>query len=290
MPSWQTRAVGLYLRATRKRRYASAERGRRSMSAGLPAAAPPAHLGDRLTSEVVDGFEVTTVTPAAGALGGGHLLYLHGGAFVNGIARQHWALVAELAEATQRAVHVARYGLLPEHDADDAAGHLEALHRHLAPQGPLHVLGDSAGGNLALLLAQAQAGGGTVVGLTLVAPWLDLSMSNPEVDALEPHDPWLTRAGLRPIAAAWAGTHDLRSPAVSPLFGRLDALPPTAVLVGDRDICLPDCRVLCERATSQPPPVLHVEAGSPHVYPLLPTPEGRRGRQVIVDHVRSTFA
>lgn len=290
MASWQTHAVCAYLRATRKKRYRTAAAGRQSMAHAIAAAPLPEGLRDRTTVEPLAGGEVATVRGAHGAATRrGALVYLHGGAFVNGIQPQHWSLVAHLADTTHREVHVARYPLAPAHDVTDTESFLGALHQRLGPGGPLHVLGDSAGGTLALRWAQAHAGDGTVAGLTLIAPWLDLSMSNPAADLVEPHDPWLTRAGLRPIAAHWAAGRELTDPSVSPLYGALGGLPPTLVLVGSRDICRPDCDRLRELAPASVDLSLHVEDGSPHDYPLLPTPEGRRARAAISEHVLRTL-
>ena len=47
MASWQTHAVCVYLRATRKKRYRTAEAGLQSMAHGLPAAPLPDELRDR---------------------------------------------------------------------------------------------------------------------------------------------------------------------------------------------------------------------------------------------------
>lgn len=289
MPSWQTRAVCLYVGATRKRRYRTRERGLRALAHGLPDAPPPRRLRDRLSVEQVAGFDTMRLPPPPGETpaGAGTLVYFHGGAFVNGIARQHWGLIRHLSDATRRVVWVPRYGLAPRHTAIDALAFLDALAAHLRPAAPLHLLGDSAGGNLALLLAQSPAAAGLVAGLTLIAPWLDLSIENPDIPAVEARDPWLSSAGLRVIGAHWAGERNPRDPAVSPLFGPLDALPPAAAFVGTRDICLPDCRRL---AANAPAVTLHVEEGSPHVYPLLPTPEGRAARGEIVRHLEATFA
>ncbi|MFL6168391.1 MAG: alpha/beta hydrolase fold domain-containing protein [Ornithinibacter sp.] len=290
MTSWQTVAVRGYLRATRKKRYRTHEAGLRSMAHALPAAPAPDQLAGRLTTEALGGGEVVTVRPRPHAVrGSGALVYLHGGAFVNGIQAQHWTLVAHLADTTGREVHVARYPLAPAADLTDAEAFLGALHQRLAPQAPLHVLGDSAGGTLTLLLAQARAGDGSIAGLTLIAPWLDLSMSNPAIAAVERRDPWLSRAGMLPIATHWAGGRELTDPTVSPLYGDLGALPPTLVLVGSRDICRPDCDRLRELVPATTDLALHVERGSPHDYPLLPTPEGRRARDEITAHVLRTL-
>jgi len=289
MASWQTRAARLYLRATRKKRYRTVEAGRHSMANGLPAAALPSELAARSEVTALGGGELVSVRPASGTPDAGALVYLHGGAFVNGIQPQHWTLVAHLADTTNRAVHVARYPLAPAADVTDAHTFLDALHERCAPEAPLHVLGDSAGGTLALTLAQAHPDDGTVAGLTLIAPWLDLSMTNPAIDALEPHDPWLTRAGMRPIAEHWAAGRDPKDPLVSPLYGDLSRMPPTLVLVGSLDICRPDCDRLVELGPASADLRLHVEDGSPHDYPLLPTPEGRRARQAITEHVLLTL-
>ena len=171
MASWQTRAVRLYLRATRKKRYRTVEAGRRSMANGLPAAPLPTDLADRSEVTPLGGGDVVTVRPAGdGTPDAGALVYLHGGAFVNGIQPQHWMLIAHLADTTNRVVHVARYPLAPAADVTDAHAFLDALHARYAPEAPLHVLGDSAGGTLALTFAQAHADDGTVAGLTLIAP------------------------------------------------------------------------------------------------------------------------
>ncbi|HET9859834.1 MAG TPA: alpha/beta fold hydrolase [Nocardioidaceae bacterium] len=251
MASWQTRAVCLYLRATRKARYSTTERGLQALAKGIPPAAPPRTLEGRLFTEQVAGFEVSKVRPSASrSTMAGVLVYLHGGAFVNGIAKQHWDLVSFLADATGREVWVPRYGLAPAHGADDARAFLEAVHDRLRDDRAVHVLGDSAGGNLALLLAQAHTGDRSIVGLTLIAPWLDLSISNPQIDAVEPHDPWLSRAGLRPIAVQWAGEHGLQDPAVSPLLGDLTKLPPTEIFVGTETSA---CRTAASCATEPCP-------------------------------------
>ncbi len=288
MTSWQTVVVRARLRATRKSRYRTVAAGLHSMANGYPAAPLPDALASRATSVSFAGGELVTVS-GSGEVPGSVVL-LHGGAFINGIQPQHWALVEHLVGSTGATVHVPRYPLAPAAVHTDAWRFLEEVHERLGDRTPLHVVGDSAGGTLALLLAQRHAGDAGVAGLTLVAPWLDLSLDNPAIDPVERRDPWLTRAGMRPIATHWAAGAPLVDPAVSPLYGDLSALPPTLVLVGSRDICRPDCERLLELAPPTADLTLHVEPGSPHDYPLLPTPEGRRARDAISRHVVRTLS
>ena len=288
MPSWQMRGVALLIRATRKRRYATEAGGQRMLAEPKGSAEPPARVSREhsVTSRSVAGFEVHTVRPL-GDSDGPVVVYLHGGAYVSEMAPQHWSLVSQVVRETRATVVVPDYGLAPEHQATEAFAMLDELLRQLGTGVPVHLAGDSAGGGLALALAQRwdATAHPPLAGLTLIAPWLDLEMNNPGIDAVEPRDPWLTRPGLRPAAAAWAGDLPLDDPRVSPVNGPLGGLPPTLLLVGDRDITVPDCRLLRDRAGS----LEYVEVpGAIHVHPLLPTPEGAAARRQIVEHVRRT--
>lgn len=291
MASWQMRAVALYVRATRKKRYATREAGLAFLHSAKGPSDPPARgLGDaRLSTHQVRGRDVHVVRgPGHTASGAGVVVYLHGGAYTNEIVDQQWAFAAALVARTGVEVHVPIYGLAPHHTASEAVAFVAEVVEGLVAQGrSVVLLGDSAGGGLALVAAQqaSPAVQQQVAGLLLIAPWIDLTMANPAVDAVEPTDPWLTRAGLAPIAQAWAGDLALDDPLVSPLFGDLTALPPVEVWVGTRDITLPDCRELQRRMPVGSAFVLHVEERAIHDYPLLPTPEGRAASEEIGERV-----
>jgi len=291
MASWQMRAVALYVRATRKKRYATREAGLAFLHSAKGPSDPPAKaLGDsRVSTHRVRGRDVHVVRgPGHTASAAGAVVYLHGGAYTNEVVDQQWAFVAALAARTGVEVHVPIYGLAPHHTASEAVDLVaEVVHGLVAQGHSVVLLGDSAGGGLALVAAQqaAPAVRQRVAGLLLIAPWIDLTMANPAVDAVEPTDPWLTRAGLHPIARSWAGDLALDDPVVSPLFGDLTGLPPVEVWVGTRDITAPDCRELERRMPDGAAFALHVEDGAIHDYPLLPTPEGRAASREIGERV-----
>lgn len=297
VPSLPMPLVAAVIRLTRRRKFTTEELGRRALAEPKTSPAPPPGLARRFdVSRTRDhGFDVYRVAPRQATPGpavaprqatpGPAVVYLHGGAYMAEIVKQHWALIAHLAERTGLAVHVPIYGLAPAHQGPAA---LEFTTRVVAGLGRSYLVGDSAGGGMALLTAQAAPE--YVAGQTLIAPWLDLTMSNPGIDEVEPHDPWLRRAGLRPMAAAWAGDLPLTDPALSPINGDLTRLPPTQILVGTRDITLPDCRLLRDRMPATVPLTYHEEPGAIHVYPLLPVAAARTGREAIVAHIRTTAA
>ncbi len=289
--SLTTRLLCAGLQRTKKRKWLTAEAGQHLLADPKGPTTPTGAVlrGRSVSSRLVGGFPVHRVEPRGGVRRPGAISYFHGGGFVSTIAPQHWALVGDLAEASGRAVHVALYGLAPQHVAMEAVGFGLALVADLATgdaaDGPLHLAGDSAGGGLALLVAQhlRETGGRRPDGVTVVAPWLDLAMANPEVDALEPHDPWLSRAGLRPVADVWAGGLSLTDPRISPIHGTFDDLPPIEAYVGSRDITAPDTRLLVQKVLAAGGHAsLHESVGSPHVHPLLPTPEGRAARRTLI--------
>ncbi len=293
MASWQMRGLAMLFSVVFKPHLATQEAGRARLARAKGSAEPPRSLrsGRLLERYEVSGFAVHVVHPRTSSQAGA-VVYLHGGAYVGEIVSQQWQFVAHLADRTGCPVHVPIYGLAPEHDAAQALALASAVVAELAQAGSLvHLVGDSAGGGLALLAAQhaAPATRSALVGVTALAPWLDLAMANPQIPVVERVDPWLSRAGLVPIAAAWAAGTPLEDPAVSPLHGDFSALPPLAIWVGTRDITLPDCRLVRDRMSGEPSFRYTELQGALHVYALLPVPEGRRARDDIAAHVRTSF-
>jgi acetyl esterase/lipase len=230
----------------------------------------------------VGGFPVWTVRPRIDS--GRAAVYLHGGAYISGIAPQHWALVGRLADAGVR-VEVPLCGLAPQHSYRDAYPFVHEVYALLAAGAPsegIVLVGDSAGGGLALGLAQELIAHATPPRrVVLLSPWLDLTLSHPDLDTVD--DPWLSKPGLLEAAAAWADGDDPTIPRLSPGNGPLEGLPPTMVLVGTRELCLRDATDFVRSATKAGVAVDHVEVdGALHVYPLLPVPEGAEGTRRVV--------
>ncbi|MGY1769633.1 alpha/beta hydrolase fold domain-containing protein [Blastococcus sp. SYSU D00813] len=291
MASLQMGAVAAVLRLTRKRAMATPERARRRLAAPKGSATPPAALARRheVGQREVGGFVCTTVEPR-GRRADRAAVYLHGGAYVSAVAPQHWALVSRLADAGVR-VEVPHYGLAPQHTYRDAYPFVTAVYRELlagADASTVTLAGDSAGGGLALGLAQTLAGAGLPQPrrVVLLSPWLDLTLGHPDLPAVEQRDPWLCSAGLRVAADAWAGGDDPTDPRLSPGNGPLAGLAPVHVYVGTREICLPDALALRDRARAEGADVeLTVCSGAVHVYPLVPAPEGRAAARAVVREI-----
>ncbi|MFE6864648.1 alpha/beta hydrolase fold domain-containing protein [Nocardia sp. NPDC057668] len=156
--------------------------------------------------------------------------------------------------------------------------------------GRTFVVGNSAGAGLGLAAAQTLAAedGPRPAGLILISPWLDGSMSHPDLPGLEAVDPFHRAAGLAEIGRLYADGLSVRDPRVSPLFGPMTGLAPLTVFSGTRELFLTDARTLADRAEAAGIPIDYHEApGLPHNYALFPTPEGRAARAVILAACRA---
>ncbi|MDX3683568.1 MULTISPECIES: alpha/beta hydrolase fold domain-containing protein [unclassified Streptomyces] len=222
----------------------------------------------------------------------GHALYLHGGAWINEITSHHWRLIALLASTAGIRIVVPIYPLAPHGTAVTVVPRAAGLLRGLVAEhgaGQVSVIGDSAGGQIALSAGLLLREEGIALRRTvLISPALDLRLDNPEIDAVEPRDPWLARPGIRGAIDLWRADLPLDDPRVSPLLADLAGLGPLAVFSGTVDITYPDVRLLVSRARAAGVEVdFHEAQGMVHVYPLLPIPEGRAARTAMAALLRS---
>jgi acetyl esterase/lipase len=207
------------------------------------------------------------------------ILYFHGGAYVTSFSMGHWFLLGELYRKALYNVLAPDYPLAPGTTADLLLKKMRSLYfDSIEKYGRENIIlmGDSAGAGLALALSQSLKKEEQPVSLYLLSPWLDLSMENPEIKNVDDKDPILNIQGLKDCAKAYAGSLDLNDPRVSPLYGKLDNLPPIKIYTGTHDILMPDCRVLRDKLErSKSIFEYHETENMQHCGMLYPTKEGR---------------
>jgi acetyl esterase/lipase len=203
---------------------------------------------------------------------------IHGGAFVAHVNIFNWLNYAAMARDTGATVIVPIYPLVPQ--GGTAGTVVPAMADLISSQIDQHgaenvsVYGDSAGGYLALAAVQELVRRGDPVPshMVLISPPLDLTLSNPAIQFVD--DPVFS--GLLPtlhnIFQQWAGDLDLTDPLVSPLYGSLAGLPPTAVYFGSLEIFAPDGLVLQDRALATPGAdfTFILRKGELHDWPTVP--------------------
>jgi acetyl esterase len=178
----------------------------------------------------------------------GVFVYYHGGGWViGGNLDEFDTLARKLAARTGCAVVLVDYRLAPEHRypvaVDDSYAALEWVHAHLADIAgravPIIVGGDSAGGNLAAIMAQRsrQRGGPPIAFQALIYPVTDADLDNASYTA-EENQLMLSRESM-----VWFWDHYLpdvarrAEPDASPLRATdLAGLPPAIVLTAEYDV------------------------------------------------------
>ncbi len=205
----------------------------------------------------------------ASTLPGATILHLHGGWFSWGSAEAFRHLVGHIARSASAAAFVPDYRLAPEHPFPAAIEDAEACYAALAADGTRRIVltGDSAGGNLALLLlSRAAMSANPPSGAAVLSPVTDLAMTAPTWDTRAVADPYFTRSQAEALIASYLG-HGVAasSPSASPLYGEFAGLPPIRVHVGDDEVLLDDSRRYVERAVAAGVDVaLDVWEGMPH--------------------------
>lgn len=225
----------------------------------------------------LDGRPVYEVTPRRAAPAHGHVLYLHGGAYVlEFIPSLHWPAIARLANVLGRTVTVPIYPLAPEHTYREVFPFLLSLYRRVLTEydpEDIAFVGDSAGGGMALALCHAVRGAGLPQprDAVLLCPWLHVALPNPEVPALARHDATFNVDDLRAAGLRYAGGDPVDTPLVSPGAGPLEGLPRLTVFSGTHDVLHPDTRAFCERARAAGLDVdATVQPGGIHMWMYLP--------------------
>jgi len=298
MPSLSSRLLVALLQVTRRKRvYSSVQQvlaGIRQVRQQGPAR-PSARMQQRLLvqHQHIAGIEVYQLAPRTTPARSAQVLYLHGGAYIRPITTHHWRFLQALVERTGCSVTVPLYPLAPEASGEQAVNAALAVYQHAcaaAKVDAVHVMGDSAGGGLALALSfkLREQHAPLPSSLTLICPWLDVSMQHPDIATTEPRDPMLAAIGLREAGRLYAGELGVQHPLISPLHGELSGLPSLLLFAGTRDIAHHDELLFATKARAAGAKVeLVVGDGLVHVWPILPIAEGRQALERIARQLQA---
>jgi len=212
------------------------------------------------------------------------ILYCHGGGYSTGSSIYARAITTKLAVATSMDVLCFDYRLAPEHPYPAQLQDVEKAWDYLMLQGygagNVIVAGDSAGGNLALILTLLLKQNMRMLpkALLLLSPWTDLTGSGKSHQNKEGIDPVLNIRYLESMIENYLSQRMcqiefdlLQDPFVSPLFADFTDFPPTYIQVGDQEVLLSDSELLAKKMTKAKVSVkLDVFKGMWHVFQMSP--------------------
>ncbi|HKS10472.1 MAG TPA: alpha/beta hydrolase [Pyrinomonadaceae bacterium] len=292
MPSLQSKVIVVLLRMMRVKR--TVNRMRQRVENGKRTYTEPTRRlqrKHRISRREVNGHLVWTIAPKENG-GSRRIIYLHGGAYINSFASQHWEFMSKLVDALGCTVTAPNYPHAPEFHVHDVFEFLLPLYLELASEvrsENVTLMGDSSGGGISLALAQRLREDGLPQpgNVVLLSPWLDATLSHPEIPVIDRIDPFLGVDGLKYAGAAYARDVDAKSYLVSPVYGSFRDLAPVTVFIGTRDVFLPDCRKLRERAAVEGVMIDYREYElMVHNWMLGPMPEAKQVFREIVDLLR----
>lgn len=209
------------------------------------------------------------------------IFYIHGGGYVLNLSTLQWNYLAKIVQETKATVMVTNYPLAPQSSAEEAYAYMHQLYKVFLDRNKgkeVLFLADSAGGGLAIGFAQYlnEINLPQPRKIILSSPWLDVSLTNPDIQQVAPRDNALEITSLQKAGRLWAGNFDLKDPKVSPIYGRFDNIARISMFLGTAEIFVPDARKLVEKLKRENIPFDYFEYPKMfHCWLLFPIPEGK---------------
>jgi acetyl esterase/lipase len=228
------------------------------------------------------------------------ILYLHGGAFLTCGAHSHGRLVEALSKFADAPILVVNYRLLPKHSIGMALDDCHDGYQWLRLLGydPQQIVlaGDSAGGYLALALAQRlQEEGDEPAALVAISPLLqpakECKQAHPNIksDAMFPANAFDALIELVASAAAKHLVDGKPEEIYEPLDHIKPGLPRTLIHVSGSEVLLHDAQLAAARlAAVGVPAEIRVWPGQVHDFQLAAplVPEALRSLRQIGEYIR----
>ncbi|MBR3249074.1 MAG: alpha/beta hydrolase [Clostridia bacterium] len=183
------------------------------------------------------------------------ILYFHGGAYMAEATHKHWKFVQKLSKDTKAKIIVPDYPLTPRYTYKSVLNITDNFYSKLlktVKTENLTIMGDSAGGGLALGLEEKLANDNNPLPkqTILISPWLDTTMSNPKIDQVQPYDKDLNKFKLYIAGIFYTrGAAENEKYFANPINGDLSKLNNLIIYTGTNDILNPDVHLLQEKAS-----------------------------------------
>lgn len=202
------------------------------------------------------GRNIFIVTPKNRSKTNIKILYFHGGSYVAEATKQHWDFIEKIVNDTGATVILPDYPLTPKYNYKDVFQMTVPLYKEIIERidtNQLIIMGDSAGGGLALALEEKVGTENLPMPARtiLISPWLDVRLTNPQINEVQKKDKQLNKETLKLAGIAYAGEDGIDSYLVNPIDGDLTKLKNITILTGTHDILNPDVHLLKQKAEEQ---------------------------------------
>ena len=218
------------------------------------------------------------------------ILYIHGGAWTNQPLNLHWLFMDKMAQALNAKVIAPIYPKVPHFSYQDTYPKMLSLYKEILASiessNQLTIIGDSAGGNIALGLIQLLKRDGLPQpqDIILLSACVDMSLENPLIQEYEENDPMLASEGMEVITKIWAADKALKDPIISPVYGDFQGVGKITHFIGSHESLYPDAIQFDEKLTEQGVAInTFVYPKMNHVFVVMPIPEAVDAQQKIIN-------
>lgn len=215
------------------------------------------------------------------------ILYIHGGAYCNDLTLFHWLFLKKIVKNTNVKIIVPDYHLVPFGTYKEAIDLIVPLYKEIISNKVI-IMGDSSGGGLALSLVLYLKENNIKLPneVILLSPWLDISLSNKEIDNYISLDSMLEKDGLIVAGNRWKGNLDYNNYLVSPIYGNFNGINNITTFVGTKEIFYPDVIKLYKKLDKNNKLIIGKDMY--HTYPLMPIKEGKKAIKQIIEIIKNS--
>ncbi len=226
------------------------------------------------------------------------ILYLHGGGYTLGSSHTHRSLVGKIAKLTNRIAILPEYRKAPENPfpaaLEDAVFSVKALLERGKKPEDIVVIGDSAGGGLALAtqLKLKELGLPQTGACVCISPWVDLAATGDSIELNKAEDPLVDKNKMHLWAKYYSGSYEVTHPLISPLYADLHGLNPILIQVSSGEMLYDDSVRLAQKAKESGVDVtIQIWEGLMHWWHIFQRriPEAADATEKIADYITAVF-
>ena len=220
------------------------------------------------------------------------IYYLHGGGFIEPLNKVQFRYIKKIVKETDAKVYLPLYPLIPNYSYKDIYPlvcnlYLKIRHENIGKK--IIMSGDSAGGNIALVIAEEIKKEEQPDELILISPATTMSVDENDKQLVDSFKKCILVGydGAKALALAWSKGEDVKSHYISPYYGDVSNLKNVTIVLGEYDMAYGMGMRMVKKLKSANVKVrLIVGKKLYHVWLLYPMIEAKIARSKIVKIIK----
>lgn len=215
------------------------------------------------------------------------MFYAHGGGFIEPLNKIQFRFLKKIVAKTDAKVYLPLYPLIPNHNYKDTFPLIVNLYLKIKKENENRKIilgGDSAGGNIALVISEEVSNNDQPDELILISPATTMYVEEGDKELVDSFNKCILVGydGAKAIAMAWSDGDDVKSHFISPYYGDVSNLKNVTIILGEYDMSYGmGLRMVKKLKENNIKVKLIVGKGLYHVWVLYPMLEAAKARKQI---------